>query len=119
MTTESSRESFRSDLVECLRRLAAPAGLQTQYLRTLGVYPSADELALELHELALVSPSKAAAGELTIAEQAAVARLDRQIESFSGSQNQSLWVAAALATADEWKQVRTMASECLGVFGAT
>ena len=114
-----TRGSFRSEFFDCLRRLAAPADVQTQYLRDLGVYPSADELALELHELVLLLRGKVMAGELSITEKAAVERLGRQFESFSGRRKGSLWTVDALASAGEWKEVRARASECLSVLNET
>lgn len=112
-------QPFRMELMTCLRRLAAASEIQTEYLRQLGVYPCADELGLELHELALLAREKVRAGELSIAERAAVERLDRELASLSGHGNESLWTVEALASADEWKNVRAMASECLTVLGET
>lgn len=111
--------SFRSDLVTSLRRLAAPADVQVRYLMDLGVYPSVDELALELHELALISRQQVVVGEISMAEYAAVDKLDRQLGSFSGTKNASVWAADALASADQWRRVRDAASECLKTLGET
>ena len=112
-------KSFRSDLVASLRRLAAPANVQVLYLKDLGVYPSADELALEFHELALTSRRQIVAGEISIVEGAAVERLDRQLGNFSGRDYAFLWTADALGSADEWRKVRASASECLTILGET
>lgn len=115
----SSSQSFRTELVACLQHLAAAPEVQVEYLIRIGVYPSADELALELHELAMTLRGRVTAGELSFAEKTAVERLDREIESFSGHENASLWTVDALASADQWKRIRAMASECLGVLGDT
>lgn len=108
---------FRADLVASLRRLAAPAHVQVHYLKDLGVYPSADELALEFHELALTSRRHVVAGDISMTEAAAVERLDRQLGSLGGEEHASLWTADALRSRDEWREVRASASECLTILG--
>lgn len=113
------RRVFREELVDCLRRLAAAPEAQVEYLRKLGVYPSADELGLELHELALLLREKVRANEISFTEKAAVENLDRELGRLSGDENSSLWTVDALASADKWRNVRAMASECLRVLGDT
>lgn len=81
--------------------------------RILAFYPSADELALELHEFALLLQAKTTEGEVTISEKEAIERLDLYLGSLSWRQHEFLWAAEALTSAGEWKTVRTMASECL------
>jgi hypothetical protein len=109
---------FRVELVACIRRLAAASDAQVEYLHNLGVYPCADELALELHELALLSREKVRSGEISFAEKAAVEQLDRELRTLSGPENASLWTADALESAVQWRKVRMMASDCLTVLGA-
>jgi hypothetical protein len=117
MITRSIKEPFRSELVGCLTRLAAPADEQVKYLKEIGVYPSIDEIALEFHDVALLVPGKTSAGEMSTATKVAIERLDSQLSSFSGDVNAHLWTPDALASAKEWHQVRSLASECLRVLG--
>ena len=113
----NSPRLYRTELISCLRRLAADSSIQAEYLRSIGAYPSADELALELRELALLSREKVRVGEMSFEEKAIVEQLDRELGRLSGPGNASLWTVEALASADQWKKVRIMASECLKVLG--
>ena len=113
----NSPRLYRTELISCLRRLAADSSIQAEYLRSIGAYPSADELALELRELALLSREKVRVGEMSLEEKAIVEQLDRELGRLSGPSNASLWTVEALASADQWKKVRIMASECLKVLG--
>jgi hypothetical protein len=106
-------KQYRDELRDCLSRLAAPADQQTKYLQEIGVYPSADELALELHELVLLADSKLQEGEIAKSERDEIAGLDSKLAAISGPENASLWTAEALSSVPEWKEVRNLAKECL------
>lgn len=90
---------FRSQLIDWLTLLAAPAETQTQFLRT-NAFPNADELALWLHDLVILAPQKVASGEMSTRERDCVTKLSQQLDAISGAQNAHLWQVEALAAAE-------------------
>src|ERR1700688_3573652 len=99
------------DLIEAVERLAAPADEQAAYIRSLGTWPSMDELALEFDDS--FSPLRAAESAATApTDFVALGSLDRQLSEMSGHTNSHLWIEDALGGA-EWQHVRELASAAL------
>jgi hypothetical protein len=89
------------------------AEAQTRWLRNLGVYPSADELAFEFDDGFRLVPSFTERGWLNDGALPALAQLDDQLAAMSGEQNAELWHVAALASSAEWEHVRVPARAAL------
>ena len=98
-------------LREALERLAADAETQAAYLRKRGTWPSLDELALELDDVAEASEAWASP-----ALRDRVRALSRQLDQMSGEQKARHWQPEALHDA-EWAEVRRLAAEALAAFG--
>jgi hypothetical protein len=98
-------------LREALERLAADAETQAAYLRELGAWPSLDELALELDDVAEASESWASP---TLRDR--VRLLSRKLDEMSGEANARHWQPEALHE-PEWAEVRGLAAEALAAFG--
>jgi hypothetical protein len=98
-------------LREALERLAADAETQAAYLRKLGTWPSLDELALELDDVAEASASWASPVLLD-----RIRVLTRTLDEMSGEENRTLWQPEALH-GHEWGQVRRLAADVLSVLG--
>ena len=89
--------------------LASEASVQEQYLRRLGTWPSADELALELDD---VLPAALASGlPASVAESASA--LDAYLVELCGPARAELWTQEALRTAPEWERARELARAVL------
>src|SRR5207244_10662977 len=91
--------------------LAADPDAQAAYLRGLGTWPSLDELALELDDVA----EAAVVGAPTPLRES-VDRLSRRLDEMSGEANAHLWQPSALY-APEWADVRSLAQRALAVMG--
>ncbi len=102
-----------NQLQQALGRLAAPADDQIEYLETLGVAPSADELALELDDLVRQIPMAVQAGVLSIEAEIAIRRVDEKLDSMSSTQHSDLWWTNRLIDSREWKEVRNLSKEAL------
>jgi hypothetical protein len=100
-------------LREALGRLAADPETQAHYLRRLGSWPSLDELALELDDVAAASESWA-----NPALRDHVRLLSMKLDEMSGEANARLWQSEALHTA-QWADVRALASQALEVMNQT
>jgi hypothetical protein len=104
------RQWLLEELILALSRLARPAEGQVAYLDTLGTDRSADELALELDDVA----EAALAAELLSETQRTLLRdLDRQLGEMSGSDHAELWSHEALRTSPAWTEVRARARATL------
>jgi hypothetical protein len=86
--------------------LAAPAVEQEAYLRAFGTWPSNDELALDLDDVA-----EAAMPSLPVDTQRVIRELDELLDRMSGPS--PLWDGPALYTAPEWAQARELARRAL------
>ena len=114
MSSEREREAWlRAEMERVLRRLAAPAATQSDYIASLGPGENVDELALELEDLlsAFLALGVAAEGG------AALEALDSRLEAMSGAQNEQLWLREALFAAAEWSEVRYLADKALRALG--
>jgi hypothetical protein len=98
-------------LRQALEHLAASAEAQESYLRELGTWPSLDELALELDDVAQASEASA-----TPELRQTVQRLDQKLNEMSGERNAPLWEPQAL-DGSEWAEVRQLAAEALAALG--
>ena len=91
-----------------LERLASAPEEQVEYLVRLGVAPLTDELALDLDDVfPMVRTS------LPPTATAAVAAVDKALDSMSGSERARLWRVEALFTAPECDNVRRLARDAL------
>ncbi len=101
-----------ADLVEAVRRLAAPREEQEAWLRDFGTWPCLDELALELDcELSRIRGPEGGRGAKPEWLEALL-RLDAYLESISGEEDAGLWEPEALDGA-EWGRVRALARHAL------
>jgi hypothetical protein len=102
-----------ADLIETVRRLAAPREEQEAWLRDVGTWPCLDELALEFDdELSRISGPEARQ-RVTTELLDALLRLDAYLASISGEENARLWQPEAL-DGPEWDRVRALARRALG-----
>lgn len=104
-------EALRSQLQEALTRLAAPAEEQIAHLRRMEVWPSVDELALELDDLMKLLPEALNRGEVSHEEEALIRQVGEVLGTMSGEEKAALWDANQLAVAEEWEQVRRLANQ--------
>lgn len=118
MTDRMSSEFVRAELVAALTRLALPAAEQAHYLEGIGTAPSADELILELDDFMPMSPTAVHDGVLSESEAHAVKLVSEFADSFSGSDYARLWNIGELATAQQWQDLRRLASTALEVLGS-
>ena len=100
-------------LRDSLTVLASPPHVQLQHLTNLGVPGVVDELALEYDDTATAVDTMFAEGELDHRQRDCVKKLNQFMRQFSGHANADLWTPEALRSTQQWKQVRSMANECL------
>jgi hypothetical protein len=100
----------RSLLLDALKNLSADAEAQERYLRQIGAWPSLDELALELDDVARASDAWA---PQALRDQ--LRALSRKLDEMSGEENASLWEPEALH-GPEWAEVRSLARQALAAF---
>ncbi len=105
------RQTGEPLLRNTLEHLAADPETQAHYLQQLGSWPSLDELALELDDVAEASESWASP-----MLRARVRELSSTLEQMSGEANVRLWQPEALHTR-EWAEVRALASRALAALG--
>ena len=98
-------------LREALENLAKSAGEQIGYLKTLGTYPSADELGLQFDDVAASAIDDERL--LTTQQRHAVRSVDELLNAMSGPAHAELWTGNALETRDEWRRVREAAGVAL------
>lgn len=106
-----SQQALLEQLIVALSRLARPADGQIAYLETLGVERSADELALELDDVAEAALS--IRGLLSEEQQSLLRGLDHQLAEMSGEEHRDLWSQRALKTSPAWTEVRERARATL------
>lgn len=94
-----------------LEHLAADAQGQERYLRELGTWPSLDELALDLGDVAEASETWS---RPVLRER--VRLLSQKLDAMSGEANAKLWEPEALH-GPEWAEVRGLAADALAAFG--
>ena len=102
-------------LREALENLAKSGGEQIAYLKTLGTYPSADELGLEFDDVAASAIDDERL--LTTQQRQAVRSVDELLYAMAGPAHSEPWTGDALEKRDEWRRVREAAGvalECLG-----
>lgn len=100
-------------LKTAVTRLSSSHVEQIEYLRSIKTYPSADELALEFHDLALSIEHLQATYTISNAALSLVALLDKKLDSFSGENYAHDWNAHALASSRNWAEVRSIAKQLL------
>ena len=100
------------ELVDTVKRLAAPAEEQVAYVRQLGSAPVVDELALEFDDEFVRLRDTDAGGSVPAPYLEALKELEVQLKRMSGPENAELWVEDALAR-PEWRTVRDLARRAL------
>lgn len=111
-----SQQALLEQLIVALSRLARPAEGQIAYLEALGTEQPADELALELDDVAeavLSAPDLLSQGQRSLLRE-----LDRELEEMSGSEHADLWSQPALRTSPAWTRVRERARAMLSALHA-
>jgi hypothetical protein len=109
--------AWREVLLKALERLAAPADTQILYLREIGTFPLADELALEFNDAVVASWQLVEAGLLTQTALDAALALDDWLKTFSGMEHASEWRPEALHFSSNWSRARELAREALNLMG--
>lgn len=92
--------------------LASDAVVQLEHLQRLGLPGGIDELALEYDAIAAAADDMLRCGELDKNQYDSVKKLDNVMSRMSGKTKAGLWMAEALVSAPEWKEVRSQAKEC-------
>jgi hypothetical protein len=100
-------DTTRPMLRVALEHLAADPDAQADYLQQLGTWPSLDELALELDDVAGASEAWGTP-ELV----GRVRALSSKLEQMSGQENAQLWQPEALQMT-EWTHIRALARQAL------
>ncbi len=98
-----------------MARLALAPDDQREWLCRTGTGGSADELAIELGESALMLHQLEEAGWIGPAPAALVRRIDGLLAVMSNRHSAEVWEPEALSTAPDWAEVRAVAKEF--VFG--
>jgi len=106
-----TQQDVLEQLVVAVSRLARPAESQIAYLEALGPGASADELALELDDVA--DAALAVPGLVSERQQSLVRALDDRLREMSGRGQGELWSLHALRTSPSWSEVRTLARAAL------
>lgn len=101
------------DLLRAVGRLALPAQQQIAYLRRLGTFPNADELALEVSDGVGLLSQFVEHGWISPELAEAIRELDSVLTAMSDPSMKHLWTAEALVSAPEWERVRTQAQSIL------
>jgi hypothetical protein len=102
-------------LSDALTALSWDADAQLKYLADEGVPECVDELALDYNGIAAAANDMLAVGEISEGHRDCLNSLDELLQQFSGENNAQLWTPQALQSAEEWKQVRAMARNCLAL----
>ncbi|MFV0318271.1 MAG: hypothetical protein ACK5O2_15085 [Microthrixaceae bacterium] len=100
------------ELIKAVARLALPADTQLRYLRELKVLPGIDELALELHDRAVLLRQFVENGWLSSREADFIQALDEALARLS-ERGPELWSETALKESPEWEEVRERARVAL------
>jgi len=100
-------------LMEAVAVLASDPVEQLEHLRELGLPEGIDELALEYDAIAAAADDMLRLRELDQNQHDSVTKLAGLLSRMSGKANSMLWTAEALSSAPEWKEVRSVAKECL------
>jgi|SRR6185312_3558761 len=106
-------------LKDALKVLAAEPDEQVRWLDTQDVPVDVDELALDYDAIAAAADNMLREGEISKAQCECVKALHQYFDTFSGAANADLWDEAALRSAEQWRRVREMARECLGLLDET
>jgi hypothetical protein len=105
--------SFVARLIRTVGVLAWSASDQMDYLRSVGLPEGVDELALELHDGALLMPQFLTLRWLPQEAAEAIAFLDQYLGSMSDPERSSEWTASALQSGKQWEYVRQLALQVL------
>lgn len=106
-----TKQELLEQLIVAISRLARPAEGQIAYLEALGPGTMADELALELDDVA--EAAVAVPGLLSQRQEALVRALDVRLREMSGPDRNELWSQQALRASPAWSQVRADARAAL------
>ncbi len=102
-------------LMDAVRLLASDAATQIAHLEQLGDGVEADELVLELDDIASACDDMLANMELSAGERPAVQRLSACASEMTATAEMSVWRRAALAEHEQWRKLRRQAAECYAV----
>ncbi len=105
-----NRERVFAELSSTLQRLAAPGEIALARLPKNCHRP--DELALEYEQSLRVAIANYES-ELPEASKVALCRVDAELESMSGSQQNELWTEEAVCHNPKWAEIRLLARAAL------
>jgi hypothetical protein len=108
-----SKEALMARVQEALHWLAEPYDKQIDHLKEMKVWPCADELALELGDVAPILPEALERGEISREIELAVRQVSDKLDEMSGQENSHLWTPDALASRGHWEAVRSLALQAL------
>jgi hypothetical protein len=100
-------------LIKAVARLSLPAEAQLAYLRDLGVLPSIDELALELHDYSVLLPQFIEYGWITSDEGVAIQALADELAHLGDAAGTAVWTEESLATSPAWEEIRARSRSAL------
>lgn len=106
MTGERNLADFQDWALAVLGLLGAEASHQVKYLRMSGV--EADEIVLQLDDLLHVARARMADGSLKNEDYLAIQAVNERADVLN-SMTGSIWAAAALGEAPEWRDLRAAA----------
>ena len=116
--TGSELWTARNRLRDAVAILARPPDAQQEWLRSIGTFPLADELAIEFDDWAGLLPKFERDGLVDEASAGAVrevaAALDQLQDEFGESED--AWIASKLAASPMWEAVRRAAGHALVAF---
>lgn len=111
LNNTATQQELLEQLIVAISRLARPAEGQIAYLETLGPGTTADELALELDDVA--EAALAVPGLLSQCQEDLVRALDERLQEMSGPARDACWSQLALRTSPAWSKVRADARAAL------
>jgi hypothetical protein len=100
-------------------RLALESSRQIEYLSSLNVGESADELALEYDERALLVPQFVDLGWMSPEDARVLDRISEALAEMSGPSRRDLWTFESLRESDQWTNVRDLAFRFISRTGST
>lgn len=116
--TESDLWAARNRLRDAVALLASPAEAQQEWLRSIGTFPLADELAIEFDDWARLLPQFERDGLVDEASVRAVKELDAALDALQSrlGEGPDAWDAGKLTSSGVWETVRRAAGHALVAF---
>lgn len=114
----SNLEAQLGRLQKVTEILSLPPQAQVDYLKGLGVYPLADELALQFSDSFAVVPLLRAHQMINADTETALQHIDELLDS-AGESDPDFWSSAALTSSGQWQEIRASATRALALLNAS